>query len=58
VARVGERCLQGFGGESCGKRHLERPRRRWKLILKWIFKTSDGGMNWMDLARDEGGRLL
>jgi hypothetical protein len=21
-------------------------------MLKWIFKKTDGGMNWIDLARD------
>jgi len=31
---------------------LGRPRRRWAIILKWILKTSDGGMDWIDLARD------
>jgi hypothetical protein len=22
------------------------------IILKWIFKKSDGGMEWIDLAQD------
>jgi hypothetical protein len=29
-----------------------RPRRRWEIILKWIFKKWDGGMDWIELAQD------
>jgi hypothetical protein len=25
-----------------GKRPLERPRHRWRIILKWIFRKLDG----------------
>jgi hypothetical protein len=32
-----ERCIQGFDGEN-RKELLVRPRRRWKIILKCIFK--------------------
>jgi len=31
-----ERCIQGFGGETEGKRQLWRPRRN-GFILTWIF---------------------
>jgi hypothetical protein len=37
-----------------GKRPLGRPRRRWKIILRWIFKNL-GGVgrgDWMELAQD------
>jgi len=32
-----------------GKRPGRRPWRRWRIILKWIFKK---GMDWIDLAQD------
>jgi hypothetical protein len=47
VARMGE----GRGayrivvGRPKGRRPLGRPRSRWEIILKWIFKTWDG-MAW------------
>jgi hypothetical protein len=25
-----------------------------RIILKWIFKTWDGGMDWIELAQDRG----
>jgi hypothetical protein len=28
-----------------------------RIILKWIFKKWNGGMNWIDLAREWGRRL-
>jgi hypothetical protein len=28
-----------------------RPRRRWRIILKWIFRKWDGSMDWVDLAK-------
>jgi hypothetical protein len=39
-------------GTPKGRRPLERPRRRWKIILKWILEKLDGVMNWIDLAQD------
>jgi hypothetical protein len=24
----------------------------WRIILKWIFKNWNGGMNWIDLAQN------
>jgi hypothetical protein len=32
--------------------HLEDPGVDGRIILKRIFKTWDGGMNWMELAQD------
>jgi len=35
-----------------GKGPLGRPRSHGRIILKWILKNWDGGMNWIDLAQD------
>ena len=39
---------RGLVGKSEGKRPLGRHRRRWEVILKWIFKKWDGrhGLDW------------
>jgi hypothetical protein len=34
------------------RRPFGRPRRRWEVILKWIFKKWDEGMDWIELAQD------
>ena len=40
-------------GKPEGKRPLGRPGRRWKIILRWIFRKWDlGGMDWIELAQD------
>jgi hypothetical protein len=39
-------------GKPEGKRPLERPRRRWRIILRWVFRKWDGGMDWIELAQD------
>jgi hypothetical protein len=41
-------------GKPEGKRPLGRPRRRWGIIIKWIFKKQDAGMNWINVAQDGG----
>jgi len=43
-----------------GKRPLGRPKHRWKIILKWIFKMWDGEAwtGWIWLRIGKGGRLL
>jgi hypothetical protein len=32
--------------------HLEDPGVDGRIILKWIYKMWDGGMYWIDLAKD------
>jgi hypothetical protein len=32
--------------------HLEDPGVDERIILKWIFKKWDGGMDWIDMAQD------
>jgi len=39
-------------GKPEGKRPLGRHRHRWKVNIKWICKTSDEDMNWVELAHD------
>ena len=39
-------------GRPEGKRTLARPGIHGRIILKLIFKKSDGGMDWIDLARN------
>ena len=52
---MGERrgVMRVLVGKPDGKRPLGRPRRRWGIILRWIFRKWDvGGMDWMELAQD------
>ena len=55
-----ERCAQGFGGETWGKRPLGRPRRRWENNIKMnLEEVGRGCGDWMDLAQErERWRLL
>jgi hypothetical protein len=32
--------------------HLEDPGKDWRIILKWIFRKWDAGIDWIDLAQD------
>ena len=35
--------------------HFELPGVDGRIILKWIFRKWDGGMDWIDLAQDRDG---
>ena len=41
-------------GKPEGKRPLERPRRRWGMILRWIFRKLEGvvrtGWSWLRIG--------
>ena len=39
-------------GKPEGKTPLGRPKLRWKIILRWIFRKWDENMDWIDLAQD------
>ena len=54
VARMGDRRYRtGFWYEELREGdHLQDPGVDGKLILKWIFKKLDGGMDQIDLALD------
>jgi hypothetical protein len=34
------------------RRPLGRPRHRWEIILRWVFRKLEGGMDWIELAQD------
>jgi hypothetical protein len=33
--------------------HVEEPSVGGRIILRWIFRKWDGGINWIDLAQDD-----
>jgi hypothetical protein len=40
-------------GKPEGKRPLRRPRHRWGIVLRWIFRKRDvGGIDWIGLAQN------
>jgi hypothetical protein len=48
-----ERRIQGFGGETEGKRPLGRPRRRWLNNIKMdLQEVGCGDMDLIELAQD------
>ena len=52
---MGERkdVYRALVGKHEGNRPVGRPRRRWGLILRWIFREWDvGRMDWIELAQD------
>jgi hypothetical protein len=52
VARTGERIGTYRVRKPKEKGPLRRPRRRWGIILKWIVKKWNEGMDWIDLSQD------
>jgi len=56
VVRVGERRggYRVLVGKSEGKRHLEDRGLDVKIILRWIFRNWDGGMDGIELTLDRG----
>jgi hypothetical protein len=51
---MGERkgAYRALVGKPERRRPLGRPRRRWEVILKWIFERLGGGLDWIYLAQD------
>jgi hypothetical protein len=44
---------EGFRWGNLKKRdHLENPGLDWRIVLKWIFRKWDRGMDWIDLAQN------
>jgi hypothetical protein len=54
VARMGKRGVHTgiWWGDLREGDHLGDPGVDVRIILKWIFKKWDGGMNWIELAQD------
>ena len=46
-------CIQGFGGETLGKRQLGRPRYRWENNIKMdLQEVGCRFMDWIELDQD------
>ena len=47
-----KRCVQGYCGKPEGKKPIGRPKRRWRIMIRWISRKWDGkrGMHRIDLA--------
>ena len=61
VARMGERCAQGFGGGNLRERnHWEDQDVDGRIILRWILRKREGvvgtGLSWLRIGT-VGGRL-
>jgi hypothetical protein len=52
----GERCIQGFGGKTEGKRPLGRPKRRWENNIKMDLQEVGWGYGLIELAQDRDRR--
>jgi hypothetical protein len=57
---MGERrgAYRALVGKPEGRRPLGRPRRRWRIILKWIFERlgegAQTGLIWLRIGTDGG----
>ena len=60
VARMGERRVQGFGGETWRRDHWVEPGVDGRIILRWIFRKWDVGVgtgsSWLRIGT-VGGHL-
>ena len=54
VARMGEKCVMGFGGEAWEKRPPGRSRHRWEDNIKKNLKIGWEGVDWICVAREKG----
>jgi hypothetical protein len=45
------RCVEDLPGKPELQRALGRKRVDGRIILRWMFKKQDGGVNWIDLAQ-------
>jgi hypothetical protein len=46
-------CIEDFGGATCGKRPLGRPKRIWKVNTKKdLQEVGCGGTDWINLVWD------
>ena len=53
------RCIKGFGGETCGKRALGRPRRRWEDNIKMgLREVGREDTHLIDLTHDRVRRRV
>jgi hypothetical protein len=54
VARMGDKIgvYRVLVGKSEERDHLEDPGVDGRIILSWIFRTWDGGKDWIELAQD------
>jgi len=49
---MGEKRCKVLVGNLRERDHLEKPGADGNIILRWIFRSWDGGMDWNDLAQD------
>jgi hypothetical protein len=50
---IGEKCVQGFGGNARRKELLGRPRRRWEDGIRMdLGEIGLGSVDWIRLAQD------